>query len=245
MDDQITINVVKVDGTLVLSERFDLRESSNALFARLKWPLAHEDVKLAAGSAMVEGGKPLRHALEAAGIHLTHTRTDCTLTAVKQLGPQICSTFNAFAEVENDGSVTTWGEPLEGGWSDHVREQLTDVVYIYSNWQAFAAVKSDKRVITWGWHHDEHSDWVAEEWGIEFITSTSKAFAALKSNGYVITWGDPAEGGDSEGVRWDLYGGVQHIYSTTSAFAAVKHDGHLVTWGNPDKGGTALFFKIF
>jgi len=77
----------------------------------------------------------------------------------------IYSTRFAFAAVNSDGSVITWGAAPFGGNSSEVREQLAaDVQHVHSTDCAFAAVKSGGGVITWGLaQHGGNSDGVREQ----------------------------------------------------------------------------------
>ena len=57
---------------------------------------------------------------------------------------------HAFAAIQRNGSVITWGNPAFGGDSSAVREQLKDVVSVHGFARAFAALRTDGAVITWG-----------------------------------------------------------------------------------------------
>ena len=70
---------------------------------------------------------------------------------------QIHSTCYAFAAILADGSVVTWGDPVYGGDSSAVQEQLKGVLQVQSsNWAydvdltggAFAAILHDGSVVT-------------------------------------------------------------------------------------------------
>ena len=62
----------------------------------------------------------------------------------------IYSTAHAFAAVQRDGSVVTWGQSYSGGDCSAVQRQLVEIQDIYSTAHAFAAVKRDGSVVTWG-----------------------------------------------------------------------------------------------
>ena len=60
----------------------------------------------------------------------------------------------AFAAVQVDGSVVTWGVSYCGGDSSNVAAQLSGGVQtVVANAGAFAAVKVDGSVVTWGEAH--------------------------------------------------------------------------------------------
>ena len=63
----------------------------------------------------------------------------------------LAATYSAFAAVNFDGSVVTWGLGTGGGGSRSVAAQLSGGVQtVVGNGQAFAAVKVDGSVVTWG-----------------------------------------------------------------------------------------------
>merc|ERR1712012_1210640 len=58
-------------------------------------------------------------------------------------------TERAFAALEHEGFVVTWGHPKFGGDCDRVRPLLIEVRTIRATLSAFAALKDDN-VVTWG-----------------------------------------------------------------------------------------------
>ena len=60
------------------------------------------------------------------------------------------SSAHAFAAIQRNGIVITWGNALFGGDSSAVRDQLKDVVSVDGFARAFAALRTDGAVITWG-----------------------------------------------------------------------------------------------
>jgi alpha-tubulin suppressor-like RCC1 family protein len=150
----------------------------------------------------------------------------------------------AFAALEADGSVVTWGFPAYGGDSTSVASSLgSGVTAVYSNPYAFAALKTDGSIVTWGDSTSGgDSTAVASSLGsgVTAVYSNAWAFAALKADGSVVTWGFPAYGGDSTAVASSLRSNVTAVYSTQTAFAALKTDGSVVTWGRAIHGGDSL-----
>ena len=49
-----------------------------------------------------------------------------------------------------DGSVVTWGDPLDGGDSSAVQDLLRNVQQVQATDRAFAAILADGSVVTWG-----------------------------------------------------------------------------------------------
>jgi alpha-tubulin suppressor-like RCC1 family protein len=150
---------------------------------------------------------------------------------------------SAFAALKNDGSVFTWGNPLNGGDSSSVANSLTsNVKAVYSNTLAFAALKTDGSVVTWGnpaGGGDSSSVANSLTSNVKAVYSNQSAFAALKNDGAVVTWGDANTGGDSTAVADNLTSNVKAVYSNINAFAALKSDGSVVTWGPAAYGGNS------
>jgi len=121
----------------------------------------------------------------------------------------------AFAALRADGSVVTWGDPLHGGDSSSVSNQLSSgVVQLYSTHSAFAALKDDGSVVTWGLGSKPVSIVWTDKKG-------NKGTNVIKLNG----------GGDSSTVANLLRSGVVDISSSLTTFVARKDNGTLVVWG--------------
>lgn len=146
----------------------------------------------------------------------------------------------AFAALNNDGTVTAWGDPDNGGAALNVSGALVDVSAIYSTHKAFAALKDDGSVVVWGNSNaggeaGALSDALNGETNVTSIASTQSAFAALREDGSVIAWGSPGAGGtypEGQGLS-----DVVDIYSNLNAFAALTSDGKIISWGQPTFGG--------
>ena len=178
-------------------------------------------------------------------------------------GMRFFSTQKAFALLQQNGSVVTWGHPNYGGNSSGVPTGSLDsgVVQIFTTGSAFAALKSDGTVVTWG-NADSGGDSSSVSGGtlnsgvkVCRIVGSHKAFAALKEDGSVVSWGSSLHGGNLSVMKWyyrvptweafplhsSLYGsGVAKIVASGSAFAALKDDGSIFTWGNENEGGDGV-----
>ena len=71
---------------------------------------------------------------------------------------QIFSTSSAFAALQKNGSVVTWGNDDYGGTAPSKVNDAPDtssdkVTQIFSTKVAFAALKNDGSVVTWGYDH--------------------------------------------------------------------------------------------
>jgi len=153
----------------------------------------------------------------------------------------IASTLTAFATLDKNGAVSTWGLSVEGGSSKYpvnVTSQLAaDVTTVVGNNSAFAALKINGQVVTWGSKHSGgdssqvNHDLVS---GVTSLAATSSAFAALKADGSVISWGSELSGGTMSkplDVSSELLSGVVELYATDSAFVALKENSTIVSWG--------------
>eukprot|EP00434_Breviolum_minutum_P025639 symbB.v1.2.022655.t1/scaffold2027.1/size138498/3 len=162
---------------------------------------------------------------------------ECLTALVLQ--PQLAATSTAFALCHGDATVVTWGDPLSGGNSSAVRDQLRGVHQIQATARAFAAILEDASVVTWGEAgYGADSSSVRDQLkGVRQIQATFRAFAAILADGSVVTWGHPKYGADSSLVRDQLLKGVQQIQATANSFAAILADGSVVTWGAASCGG--------
>jgi hypothetical protein len=138
--------------------------------------------------------------------------------------------MHAFSALKSDGTVVSWGNPVEGGTTP---AGLSGVAQVFSNEAAFAALKSDGTVVCWG-DANYGGTTPAGLGGVTQIFSTQGSFAALKSDGTVVSWGSPISGGTTPAGL----GGVTQIFSSHAAFAALTSDGTVVSWGNGGSGGT-------
>ncbi|OLQ10167.1 hypothetical protein AK812_SmicGene6104 [Symbiodinium microadriaticum] len=142
--------------------------------------------------------------LENAGV----TDGSCTLTATIHPARIIGHRETpAFALLQADGSVVTWGSRDYGGDSSAVQQQLTQVSQIRSSHGAFAAICGKGRVVTWGASHlgGQSSSVQHLLQGVRHLEASHGAFAAILDNGGVVTWGDSDVGGDSSHVQDQLF----------------------------------------
>eukprot|EP00438_Fugacium_kawagutii_P029344 Skav212251 [mRNA] locus=scaffold499:95947:96399:- [translate_table: standard] len=119
-----------------------------------------------------------------------------------------------------DGSVVTWGDPLEGGNSDKVQTQLRNVQQIRATSSAFAALLADGRVVTWGSSREggDSSEVQDQLQNVQQIHARGYAFAAILADDRVVTWGNPQGGGDNSFARgWR----AQHFPVSRGALAIV------------------------
>lgn len=163
----------------------------------------------------------------------------------------------AVASVNNDFTVSVWGDPAYGGNINDLDygvsgETLENIIKVVSNERAFAAITVYGNIITWGdpAYGGDLYDISYGGFSIDDIFSytyvdlfaTSSAFAAIDVSGKVITWGDPINGGNIYSINGvansvlDL--DVKYVFSNPYAFVAIKNNDDIITWGNNDYGGT-------
>ncbi|CAL1157602.1 unnamed protein product [Cladocopium goreaui] len=146
---------------------------------------------------------------------------------------------DSFALLRCDGTVSTWGEPTEGGNSSSAQDRLQHIVDVVGSQSAFTALRSDGEIVTWG-HKDfgsalgGHKDFLKD---VTEIVASGRAFAAILKDGTVISWGDKKYGGDCSAVK-DRLKDVRSLAASFSAFAAICGGGHVVSWGNEASGGS-------
>ena len=125
---------------------------------------------------------------------------------------------SAFAAIQADGSIVTWGLKHTGGDSSQVQDRLRSVQQIQGTISAFAAILADGSVVAWG---DPicggNTADVDGLFDVQQLQATWGAFAAIKTDGSVVTWGHPLAGGDSSTVQHQLKN-VQQVQATHAAF---------------------------
>jgi alpha-tubulin suppressor-like RCC1 family protein len=147
----------------------------------------------------------------------------------------IVATSRAFAEIDYNGQIISWGDSNFGGASGGVSLAPPESGYrqIYANAGAFVGVRQDGSLTAWGSSGNGGSGAPTDTGYVEVFASLN-AFAALKADGSISAWGNSAYGGTGAPSGT----GYVAIYSTTSAFAAIKADGSISVWGNTAEGGT-------
>ena len=113
------------------------------------------------------------------------------VAAVVQLG-KLATTGAAFALHGNGDEVVTWGDPIYGGDSSQVQEQLRNVQHIQAIGDgAFAAILESGAVVTWGnpSHGGDSSQAQEQLRNVQHMQATDCAFAAILESGAVVTWG--------------------------------------------------------
>lgn len=153
---------------------------------------------------------------------------------------------SAFAALNQDGTVTVWGGPNDGGFIDDEIVDLNGatntltVSRIVSSQGAFAAILSDGSTVAWGSEFSGGDSSTVDFNGpsnnltVSQVSSTDNAFAAILSNGSLVAWGSPDDGGVApSGLT------VSSVAATKYAFAAIRTNSLVSAWGLADSGGDA------
>ena len=85
---------------------------------------------------------------------------------------QIQASSQAFADILDDGSVVTWGDPQYGGNSSAVHAR--NVQQIQASRYAFAAILGDGTCVTWG-----HADGGGDSSAVQAQSARSKPLKKL------------------------------------------------------------------
>ena len=145
---------------------------------------------------------------------------------------KIYSNKHAFAALNADGSITSWGS---AGWGGSGAPTGSGYTQIYSTSGAFAALNADGSISAWGMSFYGGTG-APTDTGYTQIYSTIGAFAALKADGSITSWGRAEHGGSDAPTDT----GYTKIYSTSQAFAALNADGSITTWGDAQRGGSGV-----
>lgn len=139
---------------------------------------------------------------------------------------EVVSTWRAFAARRNDGSVSAWGRPNEGGIAP---TGLTGVVQIAGSSEAFAALRSDGTVVSWGNHAVGGSIPGATAQRLVDVLAlyaNSHGFTALTANGDVVSWGHAVGGGNNDAVFNQLRNNVSYYRSPPAPRALAAQTEH-------------------
>jgi len=152
----------------------------------------------------------------------------------------VSATRSAFAALNTDGKIITWGVQAEGGGStDYIDywNNRGNFTRLYSSDTAFAA-QSHEITISWGQYPASDIAQATPSFAsldqVRYIHSNKEAFVAVNRDGTGYTWGISTGGGDSSAVTLE---NLDAIFATDYAFAALKTDGTVITWGDSGYGG--------
>jgi len=138
----------------------------------------------------------------------------------------LCSTDGAIAALLMDGRVQVWGDAMNGGNLEEVREQLVNIQQVSSTRGALAALTAGGDVVVWGNRRlgGRVSSHVSK---VQQLQANDGAFAALTEQGTVVCWGSCEHGGACELQLTS----VEEIYSSYKAFSARCANGQVWWWG--------------
>lgn len=144
--------------------------------------------------------------------------------------------------VKTDGTVTCWGDNLQGQTS--VPEGLTGVVAVSTSNAHNCSLRNDATVSCWGRSTEGQTTVPVGLTGVAAVGAGGIHTCALKSDGTVTCWGalDFFAPGTDPGVTTVPAGlaGVVALSAGSLHTCAVKGDGNLSCWGSNDKGQTTI-----
>jgi|GEM_PF-2749635 len=150
--------------------------------------------------------------------------------------------FYAFAALNGDGSIASWGDGRYGGTGAPSGHDFTQVV---AGPSAFAALRTDGSIAAWGDSTYGGAGYPADR-GYQRIMPLGGAFVAFKENGDAVIWGQtPFFDGVPNKIQ-----GIVDIVTNSMAIAVLKNDGSIMAWGDPSRGAAGFptthdFSRIF
>jgi len=150
----------------------------------------------------------------------------------QKLYNKIYTTDYAFALINKNGDVITWGNPSRGGDSSKVQHLLKDIKEIYTTHGSFTALTVNDDIITWGKCNSYFSKVQHKLINIKEIYSNyeNDIFIAIDENNYAISWGFRDD-------KFEIFLKIKKIYYNGEAGAALYENGDVETWGDPYNGG--------
>ena len=141
---------------------------------------------------------------------------------------KIFSNDYAFAGIDFENKVHTWGNEQYGG---KLNKAITNVTKIVSTHDKFTSLTSNGEVFTWG--NIEYDEKLIPI-DITFIDiyANRYSFAALTENGKIYTWGK---------ITWGVLNtpteeGYVNIVGNNKSFAALHNKNYIYTWGFSNNG---------
>lgn len=151
------------------------------------------------------------------------------------------SNLAAFAAIDDNGKITTWGSQYYGSSSGPTDDGC---IAITSSDKSFTAIKADGSTAFWGLNHFASGKMFRPLEKIENnvkIVTNEDAFAALSDEGQISIWGSSDSGGawsikNTEALlgnhsKPSTKTGYRSIAATSSSFSALNDDGSILSWG--------------
>ena len=141
--------------------------------------------------------------------------------------------FGAFAAINKDNTISTWGNPEFGAVS--VPSNF-DYEYIYTSNKAFTAIKINKTIESWG-NPDFGGNIIPayKNFTYDHIASikndTFGAFAGLTTDNKIYSWGNSTLLNFNLNFDDNLNRDFTSLISNTGAFSGLKTDGSIYSWG--------------
>ena len=143
----------------------------------------------------------------------------------------------------NDGTVTAWGNNLEG--ETNVPPDLTNVVRIAAGYYHNLALKRDGTVVCWGNNTFTECDPPGGLDGVIAIVAGNGFSLALRTNGLIVAWGDNSFGQLAIPAVLLTGTGAAAIAAGGAHCLALREGGRVIAWGQNDFGATTVPPPIF
>lgn len=155
-------------------------------------------------------------------------------TAISRTKVQnIVGNDSAFAALNTDGTVETWGNAHCGGDGNGIRD-LVNVTHIAASKCAFAALREDGSIVAWGSnkHGGDIRDFADQLTDVRMVIGSDTMFSVVKNDGTVVSWHDQVISINNPPSPEDVKG-ITKIVEARNQFAALSTvDGNnkIVSW---------------
>ncbi|MHA3735195.1 RCC1 domain-containing protein [Pseudomonas sp. Eth.TT006] len=206
------------------------RKTFSSLTARWRYEGDNDDV----ATAQFDDIHPDRF------LHVRYGAQNVTVRPANFFGNGYCNLDNynephsAFAALNDDGTITSWGVQTNGGSPVSV----SGVKTVAWSLAAFAALKNDGSVVAWGdpRYGGQVPANIAGLRDIKQLFTGGRAIAALRNDNSVVAWGEAANGGTVPAAIGALKN-IRAVYGSATAFVAHLTDGSVRAWGDAVRGG--------
>lgn len=155
-------------------------------------------------------------------------------TAISRTKVQnIVGNDSAFAALNTDGTVETWGNAHCGGDGNGIRD-LVNVTHIAASKCAFAALREDGSIVAWGSnkHGGDIRDFADQLTDVRMVIGSDTMFSVVKNDGTIVSWYDRVININNPPSTEDVKG-ITKVLEARNQFAALSTvDGNnkIVSW---------------
>ena len=141
--------------------------------------------------------------------------------------------FGAFAAINKDSTITTWGDSNFGSVTV---PSNSDYEFIYASNKAFTGIKFNKTINSWG--NSNYGGNINNSYknltysNIVSIKNVNfGAFAGLTTDNKIYSWGDSILLDLNLNNNTLFNNDFTSVYANTGCFSALKNDGSIFSWG--------------